>query len=174
MLLLGALFLATLAYGFVRLLSKERMAVRVIGTKNFEEEVVFDQEVGVRVGAAAGEALEQAVKIELASSYVETIEGIEGGQTQYWFYYLNGIMANFFVHNYKLYPGDVQRLDFHDWTSYVMDPSAVVGYFPKLCVHGYGGKIVPTTVVVYAPGFSEEIQRLKNKLLDLGVKNVLV
>jgi hypothetical protein len=89
-------------YGFVKLPSKEQMSIRIIGTKNFGEEIVFDRRVEVRVGATAGEALEQAAKIEMDGSYIEAIEGIKGNQTEYWFYYLNGVMANVFAHSYKL------------------------------------------------------------------------
>ncbi|KFD41931.1 hypothetical protein HY02_10235 [Peptococcaceae bacterium SCADC1_2_3] len=172
-LLLFLLSLVGPVYSFVRLPSKEQMTVRIIGTKNFGEEIVFDRKIEVRVGATAGEALEQAAKIEMAGSYIETIEGIKGDQTEYWFYYLNGVMANVFAHSYKLYPGDIQHWDFHDWTSYVMGPSAMIGFFPEPCLHGYKGRVVPTTVV-YAQGFDEEAQRLKNKLLNYGVQNVQV
>lgn len=169
--LLFLLFLVGPVYGFVRLPSQEQMTVRLTGTKNFGEEAVFDRKIEVRVGATAGEALEQAVEIEMAGSYIETIEGIKGDQAEYWFYYLNGVMANVFAHSYKLYPGDIQHWDFHNWTSYVMGPSAMIGFFPEPCLHGYKGRVVPTTVV-YAPGFNEEAQRLKNKLLNSGVQNV--
>lgn len=56
--------------------------MRITGTKNFGEEVVFDRKIEVRVGATAGDALEQAAKIEMAGSYIETIEGIKGDQTE--------------------------------------------------------------------------------------------
>ena len=172
-LFLFSLFLAGPVYGFVRLPSKERMTVRVIGTKNFGGQVIFDQEVEVRVGATAGEALEKAVEIDLAGSYVETIAGIKGDQTQYWFYYLNGVMANVFAHSYRLFPGDIQHWDFHDWTTYVMGPSAMTGYFPEPCLHGYGGKVAPTTIV-YADGFQDYAQKLKEKLTVLGVREVVI
>jgi hypothetical protein len=172
-LLLFLLSLVGPIYGFVRLPSHKQMTVHIIGTKNFGEETVFDRKIKVRVGATAGEALDQAAKIEMAGSYIETIKGIKGDQTEYWFYYLNGVMANVFAHGYKLYPGDIQHWDFHDWTSYVMGPSAMTGYFPEPCLHGYKGRVVPTTVV-YAPGFNKEAQRLKNKLLNSGVQNVRV
>jgi hypothetical protein len=54
-----------------------------------------------------------------------------------------------------------------------MGPSAMIGFFPEPCLHGYEGRVVPTTVV-YAQGFYEEAQRLKNKLLKYGVQNVQV
>lgn len=77
-LLLFLSFLAAPVYGFVKLPSKERMTVRVVGTKNFGEQVVFDKKVEVRVDATAGEALEQAVEIDMAGSFIETIAGIKG------------------------------------------------------------------------------------------------
>jgi len=172
-LLLFLLSLAAPVYGFVRLPSKERMTVRVVGTKNFGEELVFDKQVEVRVGAAAGEALEQAVEIEMAGSFIETIAGIKGDQSQYWFYYINGVMANVFAHGYKLQPGDVQYWDFHDWTFYIHSPSAVLGAFPEPCRQGYGGRVAPT-VVVYAEGFQEYALKLKEKLAALGVREMMV
>jgi len=172
-LLLFLLSLAAPVYGFVRLPSKERMTVRVVGTKNFGEELVFDKQVEVRVGATAGEALEQAVEIDMSGSFIETIAGIKGGQTEYWFYYINGVMANVFAHGYKLHPGDVQYWDFHDWTFYMHGPSAVLGAFPEPCRQGYGGKVAPT-MVAYAEGFQDDAQKLKGKLTALGVREVTV
>lgn len=147
------------------------MTVRVVGTKNFGEQIVFDKEVEVRVGATAGEALEQAVEIDMSGSFIETIAGIKGNQTEYWFYYINGVMANVFAHGYKLQPGDVQYWDFHDWTFYIHSPSAILGAFPEPCRQGYGGKVAPA-VVAYAGGFQDEAQKLKEKLVASGVREV--
>jgi hypothetical protein len=172
-LLLFLFSLAAPVYGFVKLPSKERMTVRVVGTKNFGEQVVFDKEVEVRVGATAGEALEQAVEIGMSGSFIETIEGIKGNQTEYWLYYINGVMANVFAHGYKLHPGDVQYWDFHDWTFYMHGPSAALGAFPEPCRQGYGGKVAPI-LVAYAEGFQNDAQKLKEKLVALGVRKVVV
>jgi len=172
-LLLFLLSLAAPVCAFVKLPSKERITVRVVGTKNFGEQVVFDKEVEVRVGATAGEALEQAVEIDMSGSFIETIAGIKGDQTEYWFYFINGVMANVFAHGYKLQPGDVQYWDFHDWTFYMHGPTSLLGQFPEPCLHGYGGKVFPS-VVVYAEGFQEYALSLKEKLAVLGVREVVV
>jgi hypothetical protein len=163
--------LAAAVEAFVQLPSQELMKVRVTGTKNFGNEVVFDKEVETRVNSTAGDALGQAAEIEMSGDYVETVAGIKGNQQVYWFYYINGLMSKAFAYGYKLRPGDVENWDFHDWTFYMMGPSAMLGAFPEPCLHGYGGKVA-STMVVFAPGFEEEAAGLRDRLTALGVTGV--
>lgn len=159
--------------GIVKLPSKETITVKIVGTRNFGEEVLFVKEAEVRSGVTAGEALEQVAEIEMSGSYIETINGLQGDQKEYWLYYINGVMANVFAHGYKMQPGDVMHWDFHDWRFYVHNPMAVIGQFPDPCVRGYNGKVAPT-VVVYDGGFKEKAGYLKEKLEAMGVGGVSV
>lgn len=159
--------------GMVKEQSNGEIQVRVIGTKNFGEEPVFDQTVVVKEGTSAGEALEKAVAIEMSGSYIETIAGIKGSQKEYWLYYINGVMANVFAHGYRMKEGDVMHWDFHDWRFYMHSPQAMLGAFPEPCWHGYAGRIKPT-VVCYEQGFAAGAEKIKEKLLDNGIKDVTV
>lgn len=161
------------ASAFVRLPSNEQMRVRIVGTKNFGGETLFEKELETRVNTTAGDALGEVAEIGMSGDYIESIAGIRGSQKVYWFYYINGLMAKVFAHGYQLRPGDVEAWDYHDWTFYSMGPSAYLGAFPEPCLHGYGGKVAPT-VVVYAPGFEKEAGMLKERLTALGVAGVTV
>jgi hypothetical protein len=159
--------------GIVKLPSKETITVKIVGTRNFGEEVLFEKEAEVRQGATAGEALEQVAEIEMSGSYIETVNGLRGDQKEYWLYYINGVLANVFAHRYIMQPGDVMNWDFHNWRFYMQNPMAVIGQFPEPCVRGYNGKVAPA-VVVYDGGFKEKAGYLKEKLEALGVADVSV
>lgn len=159
--------------GMIKEQSTEDIQVRVIGTKNFGEELVFDQTVVVKEGTSAGEALEKAAAIEMSGNYIETIAGLKGNQKEYWIYYINGVMANVFAHGYRMKKGDLMHWDFHDWRFYMHSPQAMLSAFPEPCLHGYNGKIKPT-VVCYGPGFAAGAEKLKEKLLNNGIKDVTV
>jgi len=164
---------AGLADTFVKLPSKEQLPVQISGAKNFGAETLFDQEIAVSAGATAGDALGKVADLDMSGDYIETIDGIRGDQKTYWFYYINGLMANTFAYGYQLQPGDVEYWDFHDWTFYSMGPSAYLGAFPEPCLHGYGGKVAPTVVVCTAD-FQHEAGLLRDRLTALGVAGVLV
>ena len=151
----------------------EQISVRVIATRDFGAEFIFDRTAEVVAGITAEKALGQVAELGKAGSYVEGIDGLYGTSTEYWFYYLNGVMANVFASGYKLQPGDMQHWDYHDYNYTMQGCNAIIGDFPEPFLHGYGGKVSPT-VVAYTGNLEGEAERLKSRLGELGVKEVSV
>ena len=96
--------------------TSEQISVRVVATRDFGAEFIFDRTAKVMAGTTAEKALEQVAELRKAGSYVEGIDSLYSSSTEYWFYYINGIMANTFASGYKLQPGDMQHWDYHDYS----------------------------------------------------------
>ena len=153
--------------------TSEQISVRVVATRDFGAEFMFDRTATVMAGTTAEKALGQVAELRKAGSYVEGIDGLYGTSTEYWFYYINGVMADVFASGYKLQPGDMQHWDYHDYSYIMHGCNAIIGDFPEPFLHGYGGEVSPT-VVACAGNFEGEAGRLKSKLEELGVKEVSV
>jgi hypothetical protein len=153
------------------------IAVRVIVSQDFGNELMLDKSAIVNDGTAALDALEKVATVETkyGGGFVEAINGI---RSQYsgskvkkdWFFYVNGMSARVGGLSYKLRDGDVEHWDFHDWSFHAFVP-AIIGDFPQPFLSGYQGKVLPTTIV-YDEGFQEAAQHLINKLGKLGVENI--
>jgi hypothetical protein len=107
---------------------------------------------GVRSGVTAAQALEGVANVETRYSgeFIQGIDGVEGGGSRDWFYYVNGYAAGIAATDYLLHSGDVEWWDFRHWR----DPGEaplVAGAFPEPFLHGYGGKR-RVAVVRYAAG----------------------
>ena len=153
------------------------IAVRVIATQNFGNELMLDASVRVSAGANALDALEKvaAVETRYGGGFVEGINGIcsQYSQTKVkkdWFFYVNGMSANVGGLSYKLCDGDVEHWDFHDWSLHAFAP-AIIGDFPQPFLGGYQAVISPT-IIVYDEGFRSAAKVLESRLDELGVKNV--
>jgi len=153
------------------------IAVKVIATQNFGNELVLDESVRVSAGANALDALEQVATVETkyGGGFVEAINGIRSQYSQTkvkkdWFFYVNGMSAKVGGLSYKLCDGDVEHWDFHDWSLHAFAP-AIIGNFPQPFLGGYQGEILPT-IIVYDEGFRDAAQVLTSKLEKLGVENV--
>jgi hypothetical protein len=152
------------------------IAVRVIVTQNFGEEVMLDEFVTVTSGFSAMAALERVAEVEHKGGFVEAINGVRSqyeGMTKVkkdWFFYINGFSANIGALDYKLCDGDIEHWDFHDWSFHDFVP-AVIGDFPEPFLCGYQGKVLPT-IVVYDEGLQDAAQDLMIELKELGVENI--
>ena len=153
------------------------IAVKVIVTQNFGNDLMLDESVIVTNGANALDALKKVARVETkyGGGFIEAIDGIK---SQYsgskvkkdWLFYVNGISANVGVLDYKLRGGDVAHWDFHDWSFRAFIP-AIIGDFPQPFLDGYQGKILPT-IIVYDGNLQGTAQNLTSKLEELGVEDV--
>lgn len=153
------------------------IAVRVIVTQDFGNELMLDELVIVANDANALDTLAKVatVQTKYGGGFIEAINEI---RSQYsgskvkkdWFLYVNGISANVGALDYKLCNGDVEHWDFHDWSFHAFVP-AIIGDFPQPFLGGYQGKVLPT-LVVYDEGSQEAAQDLVNGLKELGVESI--
>lgn len=156
------------------------ITVRVIVTRNFGQQLIFDKMLDVPEGTSAMVALTEVAEVETShgGGFVDAIDGIHseftGSQTATldWFIYINGIQSNTGALDYTLHNGDVQHWDFHDWSFHQFIP-AIIGDFPEPLLSGYGGIVYPT-IIVYQDGWQEDAQRIADKLKSLGIDGVTV
>lgn len=154
------------------------IAVKVIVTQNFGNELMLDEPVIVSTGTNALGALEEVAMVETkyGGGFIEAINGIcsqysAGSKAKNdWFFYVNGMSANVGAREYKLYDGDIEHWDFHDWSFQAFIP-ATIGDFPQPFLGGYKGKTSPT-IIVYDEKFQAHSMDLMSKLRKLGVENI--
>lgn len=152
--------------------------VRVIATRNFGQEIMFDEILEASPDFSAMAALKKVAEVETAygGGFVDAINGVRSGFTgigktkRDWFIYVNGIQSSVGALDYRLQPGDVEHWDFHDWSFRHFIP-AIAGAFPEPFRHGYSGQKKPT-LIVYSDNLREAAQELKNGLVPLGVNDV--
>jgi len=156
------------------------ITVRVVATRNFGQELMFDETLEVPEGTSAMSALMKVSEVETAygGGFVNAINSVRSGfigsqsMKMDWFIYINGIQSNTGALDYKLRNGDIQHWDFHDWSFHHFIP-AIVGDFPEPFRHGYGGK-TSSTIIAYADSLKEDAENLERRLVRLGVSNVSI
>lgn len=156
------------------------ITVRVVVTRNFGQELMFDETLEVPEGTSAMSALMKVSEVETAygGGFVNAINSVRSGfigsqsMKMDWFIYINGIQSNTGALDYKLRNGDIQHWDFHDWSFHHFIP-AIVGDFPEPFRHGYGGK-TSSTIIAYADSLKEDAENLERRLVRLGVSNVSI
>ncbi len=156
------------------------ITVRVVATRNFGQELMFDETLEVPEGTSAMSALMKVSEVETAygGGFVNAINSVRSGfigsqsMKMDWFIYINGIQSNTGALDYKLRNGDIQHWDFHDWSFHHFIP-AIVGDFPEPFRHGYGGK-TNSTIIAYADSLKEDAENLERRLVRLGVSNVSI
>lgn len=152
--------------------------IRIIATRDFGQEIIFDRELEPAGELSAMAALKRVAEVETTygGGYVNSINGIYSGFTgggnveKDWFIYVNGIQSNVGALDYILHPGDAEHWDFHDW-SFNQSIPAIIGAYPEPFLHGYQGNIRPT-LIVYSDSLREPAQGLENSLIRLGVTDV--
>jgi hypothetical protein len=155
-------------------------AVRVIATRDFGRELMFDERLDLPPGSSAMAALQKVAEVETdyGGGFVDAIDGVRSGFTgsektkRDWFIYINGIQSNVGALDYQLLPGDVEHWDYHDW-SFQQSIPAVIGAFPEPFRHGFDGRKRPT-VVVYSANLLKEAEELQDGLVALGVSDVSI
>jgi uncharacterized protein DUF4430 len=85
------------------------------------------------------------VATRYGGGFVESIDGLSGGGSSDWFYYVNGVQAAKGAADTKLHDGDHVWWDRHQWSAAESIP-AVVGSFPEPFVDGYGGRRYPLRI----------------------------
>ena len=128
----------------------------------------------VPAGLTAIEALDAEADVDTryGGRFVHSIEGIEGDLSQQrdWFWFLNGIEADFGAGDYRLRPGDVEWWDYRSWRGRMREP-VVVGAFPEPFLHGYDGKRRPVAVR-YEPGLAQGARAIGQLLGASSVRPV--
>jgi len=154
------------------------IAVRVVATQNFGQELVFDERLEVMPNTSAMAALMQVAEVETAygGGFVNGINGVRSGYTGRektktdWFFYVNGIQSNVGALDYKLHDGDIQHWDLHDWSFRHFIPAIVDG-LPAALQHGFGGKVSPT-LIVCQNDMKEAARKLEGQLSNLEVNDI--
>ncbi len=156
------------------------ITVRVVATRNFGQELMFDETLELPPGTPAMAALESIADVETAygGGFVNAINGVQSGFTGTqqtmtdWFLYINGIQARTGALDYTLNDGDIQHWDFHVW-GFRQSVPAIIGDFPEPLGHGYGGKVSPT-IIAHANDLAKEADNLENQLSQLGVNSISI
>ncbi len=155
--------------------------VTIIVTEKFGTSVLFNEELIIESGESAIDVLQKVATVTTTygGGYVESINGMksqynsENGEKKDWLYYINGMLASVGANMYKLHPGDIERWDFHDWSS-DRAVTAIIGDYPEPFQHGYSGRVTATTIVYaeefYDTAFSLQ-QSLEKRAVSISLKH---
>ncbi|MDD3888384.1 MAG: DUF4430 domain-containing protein [Syntrophomonadaceae bacterium] len=129
--------------------------VTLIVTKDYGAQTLVEKQVAMKKDWTVIDLLESTSKVNTKwdGSFVNSIEGLESdkggmfGKKTDWFYFINGICADVGASGYDLEAGEVVWWDYHAWKSMGSTNSAVIGCYPEPFIHGYRGKVGPTTIM---------------------------
>jgi len=152
-------------------------SARVIVTRDFGREVIFEKTLLVEAGMSAMDALKRVAGVETAygGGFVKAINGISseyGGadsRKKDWFFYINGIVSNLGARDCVLRGGDFEHWDFRDWSYQQLVP-AVISSYPQPFLSGFRSE--KPTLVVYETLYREEAEALVSDLKQAGVARV--
>lgn len=147
----------------------------IYATTNFGKSILFSKELTIEGGESAMDVLNEVADITCiyGGGFVESINGVKSqyaggeGEKKDWFYYINGMLASVGATQYKLYSGDIEHWDFHDWRLDGM-VTAIIGDYPEPFLHGYNGRVAETSIV-YADEFYDAAAELQQSLEKQGV-----
>ena len=144
---------------------------KIIISLYFGEKII--EEKNVKPGENVIDALEKIANVSTAynGKFVTGINGIRQNGTFFWFYYVNGILANVGASLYKIHPGDVIRWDFHRWKSNSIN-YAEIADFPEPFWHGYNGMVYNTTIV-YQNRYFKYAKELSSYFEKFGINPTL-
>jgi hypothetical protein len=123
-------------------------SVSLLVTQGFGAQTVVSDSRPKIVGADTVMRMLQrnaTVATRYGGGFVESINGLSGGGSSDWFYYVNGVQAPKGAADTKLHDGDHVWWDRHQWSAAESIP-AVVGSFPEPFVDGYGGRRYPLRI----------------------------
>ena len=109
------------------------------------------------------------IETRYGGGFVSSVDGlangIEGGRSLDWFYFVNGVAGRFGAAEFQLEPGDQAWWDYRDWTS-AMEAQAVIGAFPKPLVGGFDGS--DPGVSLDCLGGGDTCDEVQARLRELG------
>lgn len=90
--------------------------VRLILSKDFGSEVLYDLTLHIQEGTSVLELTTQnlAVETSYGGKFIKSINGIENSEAA-WFYYINEVSAEVGADDYIVKQGDVVKWDYHKW-----------------------------------------------------------
>lgn len=132
----------------------DSFTVQVIVTRNYGEEIILDEDANVEPKENVLDGLKQVadVTFNYGGGFVESINGIKStfagglGDANDWFFYVNGMLPPNGATDVSLYPGDIERWDFHNWGSDRIT-TAIISDYPEPFLHGINGISLDTTIV---------------------------
>ncbi len=150
--------------------------VSVVVCRDFGREEIINANYNLSGDVSAMYALESVANVETAynGGFVNSINGVHSGHSgsqsarMDWFYYINGILANTGSSDYVMYPGDIERWDYHSW-GYMFFIPAIVGDYPEPFLHGTYGRTHPTVIVYGSDEFRDDAYEVRDSLIELGV-----
>jgi len=150
--------------------------VQVIATTNYGEEELFNKKVNIETTSSAFQVLSSTalVSTNYGGGFVNSINNISStfsdgfGKKDDWFYYVNGLLSPVGALHYRVVDGDVIRWDYHHWGE-LRSITAVVADFPEPFLHGFQGKILPTTIV-YEKDCEQQAYQIQSLLMQYGVQ----
>jgi len=159
--------------------SDNQNTVTLMITRDFGSQTLAKKKITLKKDWTVIDLLESTSKVSTKwdGSFVNSIEGLKsqsGGFSRDgldWFYYINGICADVGADGYDLKTGEVVWWDYHVWKSMGSANSAVIGCYPEPFIHGYRGKIGPTTIMTSQTNLNLA-EDLKKALISRGVCSV--
>ena len=143
-------------------------------TKDYGSTELASKKVdGLTESTTVMRALDSNADIETryGGGFVSSIDGlangIEGGRSLDWFYFVNGVAGSFGAAEFQLEAGDQAWWDYRDWTS-AMEAQAVIGAFPRPLAGGFNGS--DPGVSLDCLGGGATCDAVQSKLEDLGAK----
>jgi hypothetical protein len=122
--------------------------VSLLVTQGFGAQTLLARSAPKIVGAdTVMRMLERNARVttRYAGGFVQSVDGLAGGGSSDWFYYVNGVEAPKGSAATRLHGGDHVWWDYHDWSATETVP-AVVGSFPEPFLDGYGGQKLPIRI----------------------------
>ena len=121
-------------------------------TRDYGREILLREQDSIGESDTVLRVLDRNAEVDTryGGGFVQSVDGLSGGSSDGrrtdWFFYVNGIESPIGAADYDLSSGDRVWWDYRDWTATMRVP-AVVGSWPEPFVHGFQGKVWPTTVV---------------------------
>ena len=159
---------------------QDEQSATVIISKNYGTTLLMDTQVSITAGDTAMDVLHQLTTVgsSYGNAFVTSINELESrynqgnGEKVDWFYFINGMLGNIGAHQYQLHPGDIERWDYHDWSTNIMT-TAIIGDFPEPFLHGFNGNIADT-IIAYEEQYEPEAQTIQDFFNDYQIDSTIV
>ena len=146
--------------------------VQLTVTKNFNDKLI-DGEVLIDNNTTVVQALKARTDVETSfgDAFVNRIAHFPSNRDAdgYWFYYVNGILADDAANSLKLRARDIVWWDFHHYSTQ-SNSALVIGSFPEPFRSGGPSRNLPTKLFCETE-LCSEVTKLASVLSDKGVRN---